>query len=257
MSVPPLIVISNDDGIRAPGLAALATAMTGLGDLMVVAPDRERSAQSHAITLMHPLRAKQIQPSWWAVDGTPVDCVYLATHSLAPRQPALCISGINDGYNLGSDFYYSGTVAAAVEGTLRGIPSIAVSLERGPDDGFARAARFARTLAEQVLAEGLPRHSLLNVNVPNHGELKGHRFTHLGERLYRDQVEVRQDPRGREYYWIGGPPIDPVAGMPRPEREHDTDGWVVGENLISVTPLRLDLTDEALLARLSSWHLAS
>lgn len=242
-ALPPLIILSNDDGIGAPGLAALAAGLEGLGELLVVAPDRERSAQSHAITLEHPLRANELRPGWWSVDGTPVDCVYLALHSLAPRPATLLVSGINNGYNLGSDFFYSGTIAAAVEATLRGVPAIAVSLERGPHTGFAMAAAFLRSLAEGVLGFGLPRGSLLNVNVPNRGPLAGFRYTRLGERRYRDQVEVRKDPRGREYYWIGGPALDSPDGP-------DADGPAVQAGLASVTPIHLELNDHALRDRL-------
>jgi 5'-nucleotidase len=244
----PLIILTNDDGVLAPGLAALAEGLAGLGELMVVAPDRQRSAQSHAITLEHPLRASQLRPGWWSVDGTPVDCVYLALHSLAPRRVALLVSGINDGYNLGNDFYYSGTVAAAVEGTLREVPSIAASLQAGPHGGFAVAAGLVRDLAELVLSEGLPKNSLLNVNVPNRGPLAGYRWTRLGERRYRDQVEVRTDPRGRQYYWIGGPALDSPDGP-------DADGPAVQANLASISPVRLELTDQVLLRTVSGWRL--
>ena len=244
----PLILISNDDGIFAPGIVALAESLADLGEVCVVAPDRQRSAQSHAITLDHPLRATEVRPGWWAIDGTPADCMYLALLSLAPRRPSLVVSGINEGYNLGSDFFYSGTVAAAVEAAIRGVPAFAISLERGPMDGVAPAARFAHALAHAILAEGLPAGSLLNVNVPNHGPLRGYRWTHLGKRLYRDQVETRTDPRGRKYFWIGGPPLDSEEGLA-------ADGPAVAAGLVSVTPLDLDLTSHALLEKLPGWEL--
>ncbi len=244
----PLILISNDDGITAPGIVALATHLADLGEICVVAPDRQRSAQSHAITLDHPLRATEVQPGWWSIDGTPADCMYLALLSLAPRKPSLVVSGINEGYNLGSDFFYSGTVAAAVEGAIRGVPAFAISLERGPREGLEPAARFAHALAHAILAEGLPRGTLLNVNVPNHGPLRGYRWTRLGQRLYRDQVETREDPRGRKYFWIGGPPLDS-------EESPDADGPAVAAGTVSVTPLDLDLTSRSLLERLPGWRL--
>jgi 5'-nucleotidase len=244
----PLILISNDDGISAAGITALAEALADLAEICVVAPDRQRSAQSHAITLDHPLRATEVRPRWWAIDGTPADCMYLALLSLCPRRPALVVSGINDGYNLGSDFFYSGTVAAAVEAAIRGVPAFAISLARGPSEGVAPAARFAHALAHAILAEGLPPGSLLNVNVPNHGPLRGYRWTRLGKRLYRDQVETRTDPRGRKYFWIGGPPLDS-------EESVDADGPAVAAGMVSVTPLDLDLTSHRLLERLPGWRL--
>jgi 5'-nucleotidase len=246
--VKPLILVSNDDGIEAPGIQALAAALADLGEVIVVAPDRERSATSHAISLDRPLRAHEHGPGWWSIDGTPADCVYLALLHLLPRRPALVASGINRGYNLGSDFFYSGTVAAAVEGAVRGVPSFAISLERGPREGLEPAARFARALAHAVLAEGLPPKTLLNVNVPNHGELLGYRWTRLGQRVYRDQVEVRTDLRGQRYFWIGGPEQEA-------EDAPDTDGTAVREGHVSVTPLDLDLTSHTLLGSLPGWRL--
>jgi 5'-nucleotidase len=247
--VRPLILISNDDGIHAPGLRALAERLAELGDICVVAPDGQRSAMSHALTLEHPLRVEEIRPGWWSVDGTPADCVYLAMMKILPRTPALVVSGINDGYNLGSDFFYSGTVAAAVEAAIRGVPAFAISLERGPREGLEPAAAFARALAHAILAAGLPPSTLLSVNVPNHGPLAGYRWTRLGRRLYRDQVDMRTDPRGRRYYWIGGPALPS-------EDAGDADGKAVEAGVVSVTPLDLDLTHHALLGELPGWRLA-
>lgn len=245
----PLILVSNDDGIRAPGIVALARRLGDLGEVMVVAPDGERSAMSHAISLNRPLRADEIQPGWWSIDGTPADCVYLGVIHLCKRKPALVVSGINNGYNLGSDFFYSGTVAAAVEAAIRGIPAFAISLERGPKTGYDQAAEFAHALAHAILAEGLPPKSLLNVNVPNHdGPVRGYRWTRLGERVYRDAVDARTDPRGQHYFWIGGPPLD-VEDTP------DSDGQTVRANAVSVTPLELDLTSHRLLGALPGWRL--
>jgi 5'-nucleotidase len=245
---PPLILVSNDDGIDAPGIVALAEALADLGEVMVVAPDREQSAKSHAISLDRPLRVDERRPGWWAVDGTPADCVYLGLLHLLPRTPALVASGINRGYNLGSDFFYSGTVAAAVEGAIRGVPAFAISLERGPSEGLGAAARFAHAVAHAILAEGLPPKTLLNVNVPNRGPVRGYQWTRLGERAYRDQVEVRTDLRGQRYFWIGGPEID-VADSP------GSDGAAVRGGAVSVTPLDLDLTSHSLLEALPGWRL--
>jgi 5'-nucleotidase len=244
----PLILVSNDDGIDAPGIIALAEALSDLGEVFVVAPDREQSAKSHAISLDRPLRVEEREPNWWAIDGTPADSVYLALHHLLGRRPDLVASGINRGYNLGSDFFYSGTVAAAVEGAVRGIPAFAMSLGRGPRAGLEQAARFAHAVAHAILVFGLPPKTLLNVNVPNQAELKGYQWTRLGQRAYRDQVEVRTDLRGQRYFWIGGPEVE-VADTP------GSDGEAVRAGCVSITPLDLDLTSHELLGSLPGWRL--
>lgn len=242
----PLILLANDDGVHARGLAALAERLGELGDLLVVAPDRERSATSHAFTMDRPLRVTEVKPGWFATDGTPVDCVYLGVLKLAPRKVDLVVSGINHGFNLGSDVFYSGTVACAVEAAIRGLPALAVSLEHGTGD-FTQAAHFAHALARATLAEGLPNETLLNVNVPAARAL-GYRWTRLGKRLYHDRVEQRDDLRGKRYYWIGGPP----AGYGDVD---GSDGMAVSEGVVSVTPLDLDLTHGGLLERLPGWKL--
>jgi 5'-nucleotidase len=244
----PLILLSNDDGVRAPGLQALAAALAGVGDLIVAAPDRERSAAAHSISLDHPLRVEAAEPNVYAIDGTPVDCVYLALHHLVPRKPDLCLSGINNGFNLGSDVFYSGTVGAALEGALRGVPAVALSLERKKPQDFSHAAAFARGLVLDILARGpnaIEPGTLLNVNVPS-GPVLGLRATSLGRRNYRDQVSVRQDLRGRNYYWIGGPEEkgDDLAG---------SDCTAVQDGLVSVTAIGLDLTHRPMLDRMSTW----
>ena len=244
----PLILVSNDDGIEAPGLKELAGALGDLGEVMVVAPDRERSAQSHALSLDRPLRVVDHKPGWWAVDGTPADCVYLALLNLLPRKPSLVASGINRGYNLGSDLFYSGTVAAAVEAAVRGAPAFAISMERGPAEGYPKAGELARALGHAILTEGLPPKTLLNVNVPNHGKIHGYRWTRLGQRVYREQVEMRTDLRGQRYFWIGGPELD-VEDVP------DSDVTAVRSGFVSVTPLDLDLTSHQLLGALPGWRL--
>lgn len=251
----PLILLSNDDGVQAPGLLAAAEALADLGEVMVAAPDRERSATSHSISLDRPLRADEVRPGAFAVDGTPVDCVYLALLHLVPRRPDLVVSGINHGFNLGSDVFYSGTVAAAIEGALRGVPGIAVSLERrkepvpGGQDRSAATAVLKR-LAAEVLSRaphGLPAGTILNVNVPA-GAVSGIEVTALGQRVYRDLVDVRQDLRGRSYYWIGGPEleVDDVPG---------SDMHAVRAGRASVTPLGLDLSHRGLMADLRTWNL--
>jgi 5'-nucleotidase len=248
ISVKPLILISNDDGVRAPGIQALIAEMVRVGDLIVAAPDRERSAAAHSISLDRPLRAEQVAPDCWAIDGTPVDCVYLALHHLVPRKPDLCLSGINNGYNLGSDVFYSGTVGAAIEGALRGVPSIALSLERQNPQDFSHAAAFSAQLVRDLLGRGLDAivtETLLNVNIPA-GPVRGLRPTSLGHRIYRDQVSVRKDLRGRDYYWIGGPE---EKGPDIP----GSDCTAIAEGLVSVTALDLDLTHRPTLDRMATW----
>jgi 5'-nucleotidase len=246
--VKPLILLSNDDGVRAPGIQALAEALDGVGEVLVAAPDRERSATSHAISLDHPLRVEELRPSVYAIDGTPVDCVYLALHHLVPRKPDLCLSGINNGFNLGSDVFYSGTVGAALEAALRGVPSMAISLERRKPQDFSHAASFVRDLIRDVLERGqgaIEAGTFLNVNLPA-GPVKGLRATTLGHRIYRDQVAVRQDLRGRNYYWIGGPE---EKGPDIP----GSDCTAVEAGLASVTAIGLDLTHRPMLDRLRAW----
>jgi len=243
----PLILLSNDDGVRAPGLRALAEALDGVGDVLVAAPDRERSATAHAISLDHPLRVEEVGPKVFAIDGTPVDCVYLALHHLVPRKPDLCVSGINNGFNLGSDVFYSGTVGAALEAALRGVPSMALSLERRSPQDFSHAAAFARDLVEDILGRGdaIAPLTFLNVNMPT-GLIKGLRVTSMGRRIYRDQVSVRQDLRGRSYYWIGGP-------EQKGEDLPGSDCTAISDGLASVTPIGLDLTHQPMHSRLSGF----
>jgi len=235
----PRILVSNDDGIHSAGLAALADALEPLGDVVIVAPDREQSACSHALTLHRPLRIDEVGPGRYAVDGTPTDCVNLAVNAILPERPALLVSGINRGANLGDDVTYSGTVSAAMEGTLLGIPSVAISLlGRGPYE-FRAAAAFAARLAAWVLEQGLPPDTLLNVNVPPDAEGVAPRavaLTRMGRRRYGDAIVEKLDPRGRKYYWIGGEDVPFVA-------EEGTDFHAVQHGLISVTPIHLDLTN--------------
>ena len=237
------VLLSNDDGVNAPGLAALAAAFSD-DEVWVVAPDREQSASSHAISLHRPLRIVQVGERRFSVDGTPTDAVYLAlNHVLRGRPPDLVLSGVNHGPNLGNDVLYSGTVAAAMEGALLGVSAIAVSLAARPPHDFGPPAAFAAELARSISALHPPRPILLNVNVPA-GPVKGFRFTRLGVRTYGNEVIEKQDPRGRSYFWIGGD----ASHQDIPLSDCNT---VLDEGLVAVTPLRLDLTHDGLFAGLA------
>ncbi|HEU5319293.1 MAG TPA: 5'/3'-nucleotidase SurE [Methylomirabilota bacterium] len=238
-----VLLVTNDDGVHAPGLLALAEALGELGEVHVVAPEREQSACGHALTLHRPLRVQQVGERRWSVNGTPSDCVNLAVLGFLPERPVLVASGINHGANLGDDVTYSGTVSAAMEGTLLGVPSLAVSLVDGGD--FAQAARVARLLAMRTLVSGLAPKTLLNVNVPA-GAPHGVRLTRLGHRVYSEKVVEQTDPRGRPHYWIG-------AGPPQWEALEGTDMGAVHEGYVAVTPLHLDLTNHRALAEMGDW----
>lgn len=237
-----MILVCNDDGIQSEGLTTLEAALQDLGDIYTVAPDREQNSTSHALTLHRPLRVQEVGHRRLAVDGTPADCVKLALTGLLPAKPVLVVSGINKGPNLGDDIIYSGTVSAAIEGTLLGIPAIAVSLVTFQNFVFQPAAEFAAALARAVLEQGLPSGTLLNVNVPPipKAEIKGWRLTRQGKRHYSEEVVERVDPRGRKYYWIGGDHL----GFAHDE---GTDCVAVDEGYIAVTPLRPDFTDHRFL----------
>jgi 5'/3'-nucleotidase len=230
----PIILVSNDDGIHAAGIRALCEALERIGDVWVVAPETERSATSHAITLDRPLRLREHGAQKYALDGTPVDCVYLGMYGLLKeRRPDIVVAGINHGANLGSDAFYSGTVGAAREGALRGTPALAVSLAGGHGSGFAFAAELACEVVQAILARGTEAPRLLSMNIPE-GQVRGIRVTTLGKRSYYDQVEVRTDPRGRAYYWIGGPGS-------RTEMIPGSDGEALAQGYAALTPLTLDL----------------
>ncbi len=228
----PILLLTNDDGAHATGLAALARALGELGDVYVIAPEREQSACGHALTLHRPLRVVEVRERWWAVNGTPSDCVNLGVLGFLPEAPLLVVSGINHGSNLGDDVTYSGTVSAAMEGTLLGVPSVAVSLVEGGD--FDVAGEVARLVAMRVLVDGLPPKTLLNLNVPG-GDVHGVRVARLGHRVYSDKIVQQTDPRGRTHYWIG-------AGSPRWEELEGTDMGAIHEGYAALTPLHLDLT---------------
>jgi 5'-nucleotidase len=247
----PLILVCNDDGIGAEGLRVLVESLRPLGEVVVVAPDRERSATGHSLTLNRPLRASHLDDGWYSVDGTPTDCVTLAVMGLLPRRPHLVATGINHGSNMGDDVTYSGTVASAFEATLQGIPAFAMSLAGDGEYDFRGAGVFARRLAEEILERGLPRDTLLNVNVPNLAPdaICGVAVTRQGRRVYSETVVRKLDPRGKAYYWIGG--IEPKW-----ERQGDTDYDAVTNGWISVTPLHLDLTNHRAIDELKARRLS-
>jgi len=246
----PRILVSNDDGHQSEGLLALATAMEELGEVWVVAPEAEQSASSHAISIHRPLRLREVRKRFYAVDGTPTDCPWLGIHHvMRDRRPALMVSGINHGPNLADDVTYSGTIAAAMEASIIGVPAIAFSLAGWGVFDFAPAARFARALAAAALANALPPNLLLNVNVPGGIEPSSYAVTRLGKHSYGFEVVEKVDPRGRKYYWIGGN-----------EYQHeDIPGSdcnaVLREKRVSVTPLMLDLTDEKSRTHVAAWSL--
>ncbi|MCD6288609.1 MAG: 5'/3'-nucleotidase SurE [Candidatus Hydrogenedentes bacterium] len=245
----PLILVTNDDGVRAEGVRALADGLASVGEVVTVAPDREMSGAGHSVTLRHPLRVTKIDDRRYAVDGTPTDCVLLGSLSVLPRKPDLLVSGINRGANLGDDVTYSGTVAAACEGTLLGIPSFSISVVDTVHTRFDVAASFAAKLAKHILGRELPADTLLNVNVPNlpASEIKGVDITRQGKHVYRDQVIEKKDPRGQTYYWIAGTiKSNPVDG---------TDLGAVSQNRISITPLHLNLTSDEFLDELRGWNI--
>ena len=243
------ILVTNDDGVSSPGLRALAGAMEKLGTVFVVAPEREQGAVGHSVTLHKPLRISPIDTNVYAVNGTPSDCVLLAVTKLMRRPPALVISGINRGVNLGDDVTYSGTVSAAMEGTLLGIPSIAVSQAGTRNFKFKTAAYFAWRIAKIVLNRGLPDETLLNVNIPDRMRISitGVRLTSLSRRRYEDPVVEKVDPRGRKYYWIAGTRVSW-------ERHADSDYEAVRQGLVSITPIHVDLTHYPVLDQLRSWE---
>jgi 5'-nucleotidase len=241
------VLLSNDDGVHADGIRALAAAFEG-DEVWVVAPDREQSASSHAISLHRPLRMTEVAPRWYAVDGTPTDAAYMGLNLvLKGARPDIVVSGVNHGPNLANDVLYSGTVAAAMEAALLGVHAVAVSLAGPPPHAFADAARFAAALARRVVANPPPAPLLLNVNVPP-GPVRGYRFVRLGRRTYGNEVVEKLDPRGRKYYWIGG------EGGPTNEDIPGSDcNAALTERLVSVTPLHLDSTHDAVLQELRSW----
>lgn len=270
----PLILVTNDDGIEAPALLPLKRALDSVADTLVFAPDHNWSASGHPKTMHKPLRADPIiladGSAAFVSTAPPPDCVGLALLGVVDRPLGMVVSGINHGANLGHDVFYSGTVAAAVEATIEGIPAIAASRERLDDDMAMAVARgyhddspveevdykpladFVANLTRKVLAHGLPINTLLNVNFPAvpWEKIKGVELTRLGHRVYRDELIARTDPRGRPYYWIGGLP-------PLGHADHGTDIWAMENNLISITPINLDMTHHRMIDELKRWNLES
>lgn len=244
------ILVTNDDGIHARGIQALAAALEPVGEVWVVAPDRERSGASHSITLHSPLRMVPAGERRYMVDGTPGDCVYLTVnHLLKHARPELVVSGINHGPNLADDITYSGTVAAALEATMLGIPAVAFSLCGRGELDFGPAARFAASLVSAFSSHRLPKGALLNVNVPRSSDGVTYRVTCQGKRSFGQEVIENTDPRGRKYYWIGG---DELAHEDVPGSDCNA---VYDEGVISVTPLHLDLTHERTRESMLGWTL--
>lgn len=251
------ILVTNDDGVQAPGLLALANALDGLGKITILAPDRNWTASGHVKTLERPLRVRSVtladgRPAL-TTDGAPADCVALALLGVIPEPIDLIVSGINNGENIGQDLTYSGTVTAAMEAVIAGLPGIAVSQQRPPGNGaeidFTTAAAAARQVVERFLRYGIPPGVLLNVNVPYlpDGKPHGIQITRQGQRIYRDALVKRLDPRDRPYYWIGG---EAPTGVPEP----GTDYGALAEGYISVSPIQLDMTAYPVLETLRTWE---
>ncbi len=242
------ILLSNDDGVSAPGLKALARAMASLGTLTVVAPDRNRSGASNSLTLEHPVRIHPVEPGWFAVTGTPTDCVHLAVSGFLTEPQHLVLSGINDGANLGDDVLYSGTVAAAIEARHLGLPTLALSLCVESGRHFDAAARIARELVDGLLARPMPEALILNVNIPDlpYEAIKGIQATRLGARHRADRVVEISDPRGRPLYWVGAVGGGADAGP-------GTDFHAIEHGYVSVTPLSIDMTQHSAVGGVADW----
>jgi len=240
------LLISNDDGVYAPGLAALVDSLSAISSVKVVAPDRNHSGASNALTLENPLRIQQLSNGFTAVSGTPTDCVHLALNELCETPPKMVVSGINDGANMGDDVLYSGTVAAAMEGRFLGLPAMAVSLVGKVN--YQSAAQYAQILVEKLLAEPLPQDQVLNVNVPDlpFDEIKGIKVTRLGKRHQAEMIETGVDPRGRDIFWVGPPGKIADAG-------EGTDFHAIEHGYVSITPLKVDLTATEQLNHLTHW----
>lgn len=242
------ILVSNDDGYLAPGLSALANKLSEVARVTVVAPDRNRSAASNSLTLDMPLRVQQMDNGYFSVDGTPTDCVHLAITGLLKEDPSIVFSGINNGENMGDDVLYSGTVAAATEGRFLGLPSIAISITSSNPRYFETAANIAVLLLNQLIVKELPADTILNVNVPDLPltEIKGLKATRLGQRHRSEPVIEGRDPRNKKIYWVGPPGAQQDAG-------EETDFYAVENGYVSITPLKIDLTNYQRLNTLNDW----
>ena len=242
------ILVSNDDGYLAPGLSALANKLSEVARVTVVAPDRNRSAASNSLTLDMPLRVQQMDNGYFSVDGTPTDCVHLAITGLLKEDASIVFSGINNGENMGDDVLYSGTVAAATEGRFLGLPSIAISITSSKPRYFETAANIAVLLLNQLMVKELPADTILNVNVPDLPltEIKGLKATRLGQRHRSEPVIEGRDPRNKKIYWVGPPGAQQDAG-------EETDFYAVENGYVSITPLKIDLTNYQRLNTLNDW----
>jgi 5'-nucleotidase len=243
------IIVTNDDGIHSPGLEALADSVRDLGRVIVVAPDRDNSAVSHSLTMTRPLQLNRIDKDMYTLDGTPTDCVILALGKILDKKPDLLVSGINNGPNLGDDISYSGTVSAAMEGTMYGIASMAVSVSGDEPLDYSAAQTLTHKLAITIMENKLPNKTLINLNVPSGSKYRGIKVTRQGQRLWENAIKETQDPWGRPRYWIGG-------GTPVKDERRDTDVKAIHEGYASVTPIHLDLTNHASIQCLKEkWRL--
>lgn len=235
------ILITNDDGIHSPGILALQQALSPLGKTIVIAPDRDNSAVSHSLTMNRPLKVMRLRDNFFTLDGTPTDCVAIGLKKILGTRPALLVSGINAGANLGDDISYSGTVSAAIEGTMYGIPSMAISVGGEPPFDYRAAMQIAACMARKILRNSLPGDTLLNINVPSGADYKTIRVTRQGRRLWENSIHETLDPRGSKHYWIGG-------GTPVTAPGEDTDVHTFACGNVSITPIQLDLTNHAGIA---------
>jgi 5'-nucleotidase len=250
MAAKLTILLTNDDGYFAPGIAALRKSLSKIARVITVAPDRDRSGASHSLTVTRPLRLKKLERDFYIIDGTPTDAVMVSVNYLLKKMPNLVISGINGGANMGEDVTYSGTVAAAIEGTLFGIPSIAVSLTGNGHTDYSKAATFTRKIAKIVAKKGLPEGVLLNINVPDDpkADIQKYAITRLGKRVYEDIITEKFDPRGNTYLWIAGKMR--VTG-----KGPNTDYGAIEKKLISITPLSIDTTSNDFMQALKQWRI--
>lgn len=250
----PFVLLTNDDGIAAPGIYALFQAIKEIADVAIVAPDRERSAVGHSITIANPLRVYKYEKNGeiigYAVNGTPADCVKIAYFALLDRHPDAVVSGINFGSNTGINVIYSGTVSAATEGSILRIPSFAISLTTYENPHFETAANFAVKFLPTLLKNELPQGVSFNINVPNvpENEIRGVKITRQGMALYEDRYEMRKDPRNHIYYWLTGSKVNV-------EEDPDVDDGAVMQNYISITPIHFDLTRYDFLEKLKKWDI--
>ena len=242
------LLVSNDDGIQADGLTTLVTHLQEIAKITVVAPNRNRSGASNSLTLERPLRAMQAEPGWYAIDGTPTDCVHLGITGLLDEEPDMVVSGMNSGANLGDDVIYSGTVAAAMEGRFLGLPAVAISVTSFTPAHYNSAARISQQLIHQIQEQGLSKDIILNINIPDLpiGQIKGCKTTRLGNRHKAEPAICSKDPRGKPIYWVG-------AAGPEQDAGPGTDFHAINEGYVSVTPLHVDLTRYQAMDEVESW----